>query len=96
MSKYRIERFHFNEVCSQIFHDPVELILPEICERSQKSTKNRGENSLIMKEKRRKLQNVQELKSGHHELGERFDSKGHYAVHDALIQGARVVRALYN
>ena len=49
-----------------------------------------------MKEKRRKRQSVQELKSGHHELGERFDSKGHYAVHDVLIQGARMVRALYN
>ena len=50
----------------------------------------------IIKEKRKKRQSVRELKSGHHELGEWFDSKGHYALHDALIQGARVVRALCN
>ena len=37
----------------------------------------------IIKEKRKKRQSVQGLKSGHFELGEWFDSKGHYAVHDA-------------
>lgn len=49
-----------------------------------------------MKEKRIKRRSVQGLKSGHYELGERFDSKGLYAVHDTLIQDARVVPALYN